>query len=236
MPGETDLAFKPSGRLLAMGDIHGQYAKMQKVLTLSEYNPIMDRLILLGDYVDRGPDSRRVVMDVIRLVESGAVALYGNHEDMMRRALRNRKTGRVSAEDLEQWYANGGEKTLADYRDQSAMLDEHLVFFASLPRWHEEKGFLFVHAGILPGLPLTQQSPQDLIWIREPYILGYEGPQEVVTGHTPTQYIGRYALFSDLTDLTKPVMKGHKYFLDTGAAWGGPLTVMDLLSRQFWQA
>ena len=236
MPGETDLAFKPSGRLLAMGDIHGQYAKMQKVLTLSEYNPIMDRLILLGDYVDRGPDSRRVVMDVIRLVESGAVALYGNHEDMMRRALRNRKTGRVSAEDLEQWYANGGEKTLADYRDQSAMLDEHLVFFASLPRWHEEKGFLFVHAGILPGLPLTQQSPQDLIWIREPYILGYEGPQEVVTGHTPTQYIGRYALFSDLTDLTKPVMTGHKYFLDTGAAWGGPLTVMDLLSRQFWQA
>lgn len=223
-------------RLLVMGDIHGQFEKMCKVLSLSQYDPLRDRLILLGDYVDRGPDSIRVAAEVLRLVEAGAVALYGNHEDMMLAALKNRKTGQLSAATLEQWYANGGEITLASYREKTEMLDRHLAFFSRLPRWHEERGFLFVHAGIRPGTPISQQSAQDLIWIREPYILGYNGPQDVVTGHTPTQYLRRYDLFSNIKDSSKPVLQGHKIFLDTGAAWGGLLTVMELPSLQYWQA
>ncbi len=191
---------------------------------------------MLGDYVDRGPDSSRVLDKVMRLVELGAVALYGNHEDMMRLAMKNRKNGRMSPNDLEQWYANGGEITLASYRARSSVLDEHLAFLGTLPRWYEEQGFLFVHAGVRPGMGMAQQAPQDLIWIREPYILGYEGPQDVVTGHTPTQFIARYASFHDSSDVSKPVVLKHKIFLDTGAAWGGPLTVMELPSLKFWQA
>jgi len=236
MSGKTEHELRSNQRLLVIGDIHGQFDKMKKVLTLAEYNPMKDKLILMGDYVDRGPDSSRVVDEVMRLVAAGAVALYGNHEDMMRRALKNRQSSRLSAEDLEQWFANGGEITLASYRTNSAMVDAHLDFFSSLPRWHEERGFLFVHAGIRPDKPLSQQSPQDLIWIREPYILGYEGPRDIVTGHTPTQYLGRYELFPDITDFSKPVIRAHKFFLDTGAAWGGQLTVMELPSQQFWQA
>ena len=154
----------------------------------------------------------------------------------MRLAMKNRKNGRMLPADLEQWYANGGEITLASYRAQSSALDEHLVFLGTLPRWHEEQGFLFVHAGFRPGVGMEQQAPQDLIWIREPYILGYEGPQDVVTGHTPTQFLARYASFHDLSDFSKPVVLKHKIFLDTGAAWGGPLTVMELPSLKFWQA
>ena len=223
-------------RLLVMGDIHGQYEKMQKVLELAAYDPAKDRLVLLGDYVDRGPDSKRVVDAVIRLVASGAVALYGNHEDMMAKALGNRHRSRPAAMDMEQWYANGGEKTIAGYRDNSALLDRHLEFFHSLPRWVETQGILFVHAGIRPGVPVPQQAPQDLIWIREPYILGYQGPQDIVAGHTPIQYLRNYELLPGIEDASKPIVNAHKIFVDTGAAWGGPLTVMELPSLVFWQA
>lgn len=224
------------GRLLVMGDVHGQYSKMQKALALADYDPARDRLVLLGDYIDRGPESWRVVEAVLGLVAQGAVALYGNHEDMMLRALVNRNRGRLSAEDVEQWYANGGETTIAGYRDDAETLERHLAFFRSLPRWHEERGFLFVHAGIRPEVALARQSLHDLIWIREPYILDYEGPQDVVSGHTPTQYLTRYELFPDIADPAKPIVRAHKFFIDTGAAWGGPLTIMDLPTQKYWQA
>jgi len=223
-------------RLLVMGDIHGQFGKMLKVLELASYDQAKDRLILLGDYVDRGHESSLVVAEVMRLVETGAVALYGNHEDMMQKALKHRKNGPVSADELEQWYANGGEITLASYRDRSGLLDGHLEFLSKLPSWHEENDYQFVHAGFRPGIPLMLQSLHDMIWIREPYILGYEDSHCVVTGHTPTQYLARYELFSDIEDSSKPVIRKHKIFLDTGAAWGGPLTIMELPSQKYWQA
>lgn len=225
-----------SGRLLVMGDVHGQYEKMLNVLSLCEYRPAVDRLILLGDYVDRGPDSRRVVSEVLRLVQLGAVALYGNHEDLMRQALRNRKQGYLNPVELEQWFANGGETTLDSYRAHASDLDAHLAFIGDLPRWVEVDGYLCVHAGIRPGRKIERQASRDLIWIREEYIEGYRGPQDVVTGHTPVQYLRRFASFEDVEDSTKPVIREHKYFLDTGAAWRGPLTVMDLLSGEYWQA
>jgi serine/threonine protein phosphatase 1 len=222
-------------RLLVVGDIHGHVDKLRNVLTLSRYNPQRDRLVLLGDYVDRGPESCEVVTEVIRLVEAGAVALYGNHEDLMRAALKNHRLSRVSFAELESWYANGGEITLASYRARAECLDEHLSFLASLPRWYEEAGFLFVHAGVRAGIAIQEQSPHDLIWIREPYILEYNSLQYVVTGHTPTQYLARYNLFDDIVDASKPVVRGQKIFLDTGAAWGGPLTIMELPSQKIWQ-
>ena len=147
-------------RLLVMGDIHGQYGKMQKVLALAGYDPTKDRLVLLGDYVDRGPESRRVVDEVIRLVAAGAIALYGNHEDMMARALGKCHRSRPAAPELEQWYANGGEVTLDGYRDNAAVLDLHLDFFRSLPRWVETQGVLFVHAGIRPGVRSPNSRPR----------------------------------------------------------------------------
>lgn len=235
MPVEKKHSPGPFSRLLVMGDIHGRYDKLRKVLSLSGYDPQSDRLIFLGDYVDRGPDSCLVVQEVKQLVAAGAVALYGNHEDMMLRALKDRHSGQLVKDEVEQWYANGGEITLASYRSQAKLLDEHLELFAELPLWHEEQGFLFVHAGIRPGKSINGQRMQDLIWIREEYILGYNGPQDIVAGHTPTQYLKRYGLFGDIDDASMPVIREHKFFLDTGVAWGGPLTLMELHSREIWQ-
>ena len=224
------------GRLLVMGDIHGQFEKIQRVLAVCRYNPNEDQLILLGDYVDRGPESCKVVEAVMNLVEEGAVALYGNHEDMMVRALAGQNNERQKSLDIEQWFANGGEITLSSYRAKASLLKEHLTFFKKMPRWHAEGGFLFVHAGIRAGYAIERQSPHDLIWIREDYILGYKGFQPVVAGHTPTQYLKRYELYPDIEDASKPVIRENKYFLDTGVAWGGPLTIMDMRSIEFWQA
>lgn len=228
--------FGGQGRLLVMGDIHGQYQKMERVLRLCGFRPEVDQLVLLGDYIDRGPESQRVVSEVIHLVKNGATALYGNHEDLMCRGLKNRHSGRVDSEDLELWFANGGEVTLKSYRAHGAELDDHLGFLSQLPRWVEKQGYLFVHAGIRPGRALLEQSPNDLIWIRDEYILGYQGDRDIVTGHTPTQYLSRYDLFSDVSDFSKPVIRKHQVFLDTGAAWGGYLSVMDLTSGEIWQA
>ncbi len=225
-----------AGRLLVMGDLHGQFEKMQLVLSLCDYSPEHDRLVFLGDYVDRGPDSRRVVAEVLRLTQLGAIALYGNHENLMYRALQNRKRRNLNPDDLEQWFANGGETTLDSYRAHTDTLDEHLAFLTDLPRWVELDGYLFVHAGIRPGKTIEQQEPHDLLWIREDYILNYHGPQDVVTGHTPVQYLKRYELVDNIADATKPLIRNHKIFLDTGAAWNGPLTLMDLLSGEYWQS
>jgi len=236
MSGKTETALQKDQRLLVVGDVHGYYEKLRQVMELACYNPDRDKLVLLGDYVDRGPDSRRVVSEVMKLVAVGAVALYGNHEDMMLAALRSHRSVTLSSDALEQWYANGGEITLSSYRDRSGCLDAHLEFLGTLPRWHEENGFLFVHAGVRSGIPIDQQDSHDLIWIREPYILGYKGPQDVVTGHTPTQYLERYGLFSNIDDASSPVVREHKIFLDTGVAWGGPLTLMELPTQKIWQA
>ena len=83
-----------------------------RVLTKVNYDSVSDSLILLGDYVDRGPASRRVVEAVIKLVADGAVALYGNHEDLMLAAFAGRQSGVMDSLAVEQWFANGGETTL----------------------------------------------------------------------------------------------------------------------------
>lgn len=224
------------GRLLVIGDIHGQREKMLQVLGKAGYDPVTDRLILLGDYVDRGPESCQVVREVKKLVETGAIALYGNHEELMLQALAGRFGGYADKQAMEQWYANGGEVTLGSYRTEAKLLEEHLKFLSGLPRWYETDDFLFVHAGLRPGRSVQKQSLQDLIWIREEYIRGYAGPKRVVAGHTPTQYLKRYNLVSGVEDAARPIVLPWQIFLDTGAAWGGPLTVMELPSQEYWQA
>jgi len=233
--GEKQIS-KDSGRLLVMGDVHGHYEKMVRVIEYCGYRPGIDQLVLLGDYVDRGPDSRRVASEVLNLAKTGAVALYGNHEDMMCRALKNRNIGRLGSDDLEQWLSNGGETTLRSYRAHSSELDAHLKFFSQRPSWFENKGFVFVHAGIRPGRAMNEQSLHDMIWIRDEYIMGYKGPWNIVTGHTPTQYLGKIGLYQDVIDFSKPVVRNHKFFIDTGVAWRGLLTVMELMSGEIWQA
>ena len=217
----------PTGqRVYVVGDIHGCLDRLEALHGLIAEDlaerPVAEPLLVhLGDYVDRGPDSAGVVA----LLAGGAalpdvpiVNLMGNHEHMMLTALA---TGEADATDL--WLANGGADSLLSWgvprsaqpKEWASYLPKpHLVFLRDLAVRHEVGGYLFVHAGIRPGIPLERQSRHDLMWIREPFLSFTEqfGPV-VVHGHTPVK---------------APVVRHNRIAIDTGAVFGGKLTCVVL--------
>jgi len=201
----------------AIGDIHGEIGKLERLLLQIEADAggrAGEKLgIFLGDYIDRGPDSRAVV----ELVASGRalsfpyLCLSGNHEDM-------------ALNDHELWAINGAGATLRSYG--GAISVEHEAWMRSLRLFHREGKWLFVHAGIEPGRPLADQRPHTMMWIRDPFLL-HEGPFAegviVVHGHTPSRL---------------PEVEANRINIDTGAVYGGHLTCAVLTDRleKFLQA
>jgi len=199
----------------AIGDIHGCFDKLSQLLSVCER--VGDgrdaRFVLLGDYVDRGPDTKQVVDFLIeKQGQEGDrfICLRGNHEEMLiNSAARDR-----SDRDLMMWWANGGEQTLDSYgvNDPDAIPAEHLAWIKALPATFSDSKRLYVHAGIRPGIPLHAQSERDLLWIRELFLCSSaDHGVFVVHGHTPTK--------SRL-----PELRPNRLDLDTAACLGGPLT------------
>jgi serine/threonine protein phosphatase 1 len=208
---------KRRGRLLAIGDIHGCRCALQKLLI--RINPTrQDRIVFLGDYIDRGPDPRGVVETLLHLQRRvpRSTFLMGNHERMLLDVLDGRN--------LPLYLANGGLVTLLAYLDKGHLQlpAAHRHFFNSLQRFHETGKHIFVHAGLRPGYPLRQQTEEDLLWIRDTFLTSTtDWGKTVVFGHTP---------------LRKPYFGSHRIGLDTGAVYGGTLTACDLDTRRIWQA
>jgi serine/threonine protein phosphatase 1 len=195
----------------AIGDIHGCYGKLCNLLDhcMAHRGARDFRLVFLGDYVDRGEQSREVVELLIETQAQAPdriVCLKGNHEEML---LTAAKGG-----DAEVWLYNGGDTTLASYGvDRAADIPSaHLQWFEALALAITDEQRFFVHAGVRPGIPLQQQSKNDLLWIREPFL---SDPRDhglyVVHGHTPSRS-------------RAPELRRNRLNLDTGACFGGPLT------------
>ncbi len=228
----------PEGtRVYAVGDIHGRLDlldAMRKLIATdaairkAERDPIERMVVVyLGDYVDRGPDSKGVIDRLIEKPLPGfeAVHLKGNHEDFMLNFLdAPERAGHA-------WLFNGGIETLSSYgltrdpdapqrmaivRDDLARLmpDGHLDFLKGLDLQHQEGDYLFVHAGIRPGVELEGQSDQDLMWIREEFL---EHPEDhgkmIVHGHTITW---------------TPDIRSNRIGIDTGAFASDVLTCLVL--------
>ncbi|MEO1238130.1 MAG: metallophosphoesterase family protein [Pseudomonadota bacterium] len=230
-------------RLYAIGDIHGHLAKLvdahREVLADRERTGDGDALVIhLGDLVDRGPDSRGVIDYMMHGVETGAPwrVIKGNHDRMFTDFVRHaREDDRLWA-DLH-WLHDrlGGAATLASYgvvpkllekkvtlakRAAAAVPEAHLRFLEDLPLFHRTDEVFLVHAGIKPGVPLGEQSEDDLLWIREEFLDdGTDHGHLVVHGHTPVE---------------APEHRGNRVALDTGAAFGGPLTVAVFEGRDVW--
>lgn len=200
----------PNTRLYAIGDLHGHREPLASMLDLIEEDmrgrQIKNvRVVLLGDYVDRGPDSAGLIDDLIALKQRDSavefVFLKGNHENGMLSFMRE-PTGKRS-----DWLEWGGVETLQSYgievdadcsldhqaqelskRLSEAMPQAHLDFLNALELYHICGGFLCVHAGIRANFPLAEQEERDLTFIREGF-LDYDGlhPWRVVHGHTITK-------------------------------------------------
>ena len=218
-------------RTLAISDIHGECKRFEQLLDEVDYDADQDELILLGDYIDRGPDPRGVVDLVIGLRDGGARVLMGNHEQMMVSAF----AGEPMA--IGRWFRNGARTTLQSYGHPAADADdvpeslealpgmaEHLAFLAGLEHYHETDDTVFVHGGVDPETPLAETDPNLLLWIRERFILGYDGPKTVVFGHTATELI--HGSFDVYFGDNKVIG------IDGGAVYGGLLHCLELPSRR----
>jgi serine/threonine protein phosphatase 1 len=227
------MALEPNDRIYAIGDIHGRLDLLDRLYRLiradSENEPPGRRTVVhLGDYVDRGPESRGVIERAMAPPLPGfeSVTLMGNHDFMMRGFLGQ------PAEVGPGWMMNGGAATLASYGvDPPRRLDAaeltraqfalgqalppaHLAFLDGLAPMHRADRFLFVHAGIRPGLPAERQSLEDLIWIRDEFLQSTADHGAIVVhGHTITR---------------EPDFRPNRIGIDTGAYRSGRLTALRL--------
>lgn len=205
-----------------MGDVHGRLDLLRGAVdAISDHvgdGPF--RVVFLGDYVDRGPDSRGVIDLLIDLQRRWpVVCLKGNHEEMMIQAVTS-----PADRQLERWLEYGGDATLASYGlrpddDLSAIPAEHLRWMAGLPRTTGDGHRIYVHAGLMPCTPAHRQKEETFLWIRERFLQGRPGDFEahVVHGHTP--------IWEGKPDPAEPELLEHRTNVDTGAFATGVLTV-----------
>lgn len=229
-------AVPPGTRVYAVGDIHGRLDLLDRLLDaiagdLAHSAAERCVVVFLGDLIDRGAQSRAVIQRIMDgppadgpLSGARYVTLRGNHEDTLLHFLADFSVG-------PRWFRNGGLDTIRSYLGEvdaalavdyprlqrlfyRALPGAHLRFLSSIPVRHEEGGYLFVHAGARPGVPLARQDPYDLMWIREPFLSAEAGwPQMVVHGHTVA---------------AEPEVRPHRIGIDTGAYRSGRLTALVL--------
>jgi serine/threonine protein phosphatase 1 len=218
-------ALPPGRRVYAVGDIHGCDDRLAALhAAIAEdiaRRPIAAPLLLhIGDYVDRGPDSAGVVARLLAgppVAALEVVNLMGNHERTMLDALGGERAAGTD------WLVQGGREALASWgidpdgpREAWAegVPAAHLAFLRGLALRHAEGGYLFVHAGIRPGVALGAQVAEDLLRIRQPFLYSEQAFGAVVVhGHTPVK---------------APVVRANRIAIDTGAVFGGPLTAVVL--------
>lgn len=214
----------PGGSLktCVIGDIHGCYASLQALL-----DKVVDRadtLIFLGDYVDRGPDSKQVVETLIHLhnTHPRVIFLKGNHELMFEDYLTGTTEPSI-------FLRIGGVQTLDSYGipphthgNVLAMLPpSHVAFFESLTLLYEDQYGIYVHGGLQPGRHLSRQTPDWCLWVRDRFIRSsYNFGKPVIFGHTVFR---------------TPLVEHNKIGIDTGAVYGGQLTALLLPDMEFIQ-
>lgn len=216
--------------IYAIGDIHGHRDKLEGVIDLIDRDGgAQAQTVFIGDYVDRGPDSRGVI-DLILAGQGGGrdwIALCGNHDRLFLNYLDRGATHDARVKSGVSWLHErlGGIATLASYgvdahadmtgadlaaAARAAVPQAHRDFLRDLPLWHAAPGHLFVHAGIRPGVALADQSEDDLCWIRHEFLNDPRThPWLVVHGHTA---------------LDAATHHGNHVNLDSGAGYGRPIS------------
>jgi serine/threonine protein phosphatase 1 len=207
-------------RILAIGDIHGCSASLEKLLAeLSVRRD--DVVVMLGDAIDRGPDSRGVILQLLELQKRcKLVSILGNHEQMMLDAIE----GLIP---VQEWLIHGGAQTLDSY-DKTAGVDaidpEHIEFIESWGDVYETEGHFFVHGNYLPSRPLEFQPWVDLRW-------------QSLKWHTPGPHCsGKTAILGHTSNKQGEILNlGHLVCIDTYCCGGFWLTALDVTTGRVWQ-
>lgn len=226
--------------IYAVGDIHGHLQMLDEAIAKIEKDGGKDaQIVFLGDLVDRGPESAGVIDRLMKGQAEGRnwITLRGNHDRLFSYFMEDQPRPDPQILLGMDWFSGriGGRSTLASYGISTTETSryyqihpiaretiprEHVEFMASLPAYYEKDGLLFVHAGIKPGVPLAEQTEDDMCWIRQEF-LEYTGPHPwlVVHGHTPGG---------------EAVHKGNRINLDSGAGYNRPLTTAVFEGRDCW--
>tara|TARA_R110002049_G_scaffold44333_6_gene130206 strand:+ start:63744 stop:64472 length:729 start_codon:yes stop_codon:yes gene_type:complete len=226
--------------IYAIGDIHGQAAELSRVLDLIESDGGPDaRIVFLGDYTDRGPDSCAVLNTLAngQLQGRNWSFLMGNHDRMFNWFLEDSPRHDAHLPVALYWLHErlGGDTTLRSYglkvtdkrrlsdihaEARSAIPSSHVTFMRGLKLHHEVEHLFFAHAGIRPGVALADQSEHDLLWIRDEFhAVTAPHPKLIVHGHTPVKSASHH---------------GNRINLDTGAGYGKPLTAAVFEATDCW--
>ncbi len=214
-------------RIFAVGDIHGCLQQLESLMDRLPIHPEEDLLVFVGDYINRGPQSREVIDFLLELRTRVAdtVFLMGNHEFAL---LQYAST--CDLEYLKILRVMGVEATLKSYGDSpvsslcglSFLPDEHRIFLKGLLPYYETSGYLFTHAGILPEEDYRTAPLDRLLFVRDVFLNDDQAIEPVVVfGHTPFE---------------TPFVAPGKIGIDTGAVYGNMLTAVELPRLRFYHA
>jgi serine/threonine protein phosphatase 1 len=229
----------PIQRVYAIGDIHGRYDLFRQLMNIIEHDrasrpPVATQIVLLGDIIDRGPDAARMVRGCMNLTASTDrfLVLKGNHEEMMSKALKG------DLHVYSHWLSFGGRETLLSWgvdrqvAQGPATMDnlaiaadtvgsQAISWLEQLPLHYQHGNYLFVHAGIRPGISLRKQHPDDLLWIKDDFLESdVAHGTMVVHGHTIVE--------------CGPVVRPNRIGIDTGAYRSGRLTALAIEGEETW--
>jgi serine/threonine protein phosphatase 1 len=204
-------------KIFVIGDVHGCKKELDSLISRL---PLTrgDNIIFLGDYIDRGPDSKGVIDTIIQLSQTyNVITLMGNHEQMFLDFFENKNTPEAGA-----FLYNGGTATLASYSDDVGRYEfpeGHLNFLKNLKLYFETEDHFFVHAGI-PNLSIqelkedTASHVEEVLWVRETFLNStYKWDKTIVHGHTP---------------VLNPTVNDTRINVDTGCVYDGKLTAIEL--------
>jgi serine/threonine protein phosphatase 1 len=206
-------------RVIAVGDPHGCLDLLKNLVEEQiQFNPERDLLVVLGDMIDRGPDSKGVVLylqDLRRNYPDNIVLLKGNHEEIAYNFFTQPDLEQSSNEKL--WLAVGGDKTLSNFVSLDEAKELLIPFIGSLENYYETDTHLFAHGGIPHGKDLKTVTQEDLLWDRS---LSYNGSKTLIVGHTPQVKVTR---------------KGNVMCVDTEAYLTGMLSGFDVINNRVYQ-
>jgi len=215
-------------RLLVFSDVHGMYDMLVQALERAKYDPAADKLVFLGDLFDRGPADGMLKCVEFLLGVEDKVLLLGNHDKYVLDCLTNRRV------DYREWIGNGGQQTIDVINSCPESRSVLLQYCQMLIPYWEHQDMLFVHG----GLPTYRESVKDcsadtLSWDRSMVVSAYQGDDvrgynTVFCGHTPT------TKFADRR--RTPTKYANVWMVDTGAAYGNVLSIVDARREDFWQS